>query len=141
MELQLKHRIELMLAEERICLERHEQELAVRKAHVLYLESVTSESEFQERTQWRTKLPILPTWPSRRKSNKKRPRVADGDESAPKRKCSTRSKVAGVFTSGATTALIRELYPNQKGIVVSETAAMPEDLLDISLEEVIFTAE
>ena len=29
MELQLSHRIELMLAEERICLERHEQELAV----------------------------------------------------------------------------------------------------------------
>ena len=51
MELQLTHRIELMLAEERICLERHKQELAVCKAHVLYLESVTSEeSEFQERT-------------------------------------------------------------------------------------------
>ena len=29
MELQLTHRIELMLAEERICLERHEQELPV----------------------------------------------------------------------------------------------------------------
>ena len=130
-----------MLAEERICLERHKQELAVRKAHVLYLESVTSESEFQERTQWRTKLPLLPKWPSRRKSNKKRLRVADGDKSAPKRKCSTRSKVAGVFTSGATAALIRESFPNQKGIVVSETAPMPEDLLDISLEEVIFTAE
>ena len=42
MELQLKHRIELMLAEERICLERHEQELAVRRARILYLESVTS---------------------------------------------------------------------------------------------------
>ena len=117
MELQLKHRVELMLAEERICLERHEQELAVRKAHVLYLESVTSESEFQERTQWRTKLPLLPKWPSRRKSNKKRLRVADGDKSAPKRKCSTISKVAGVFTSGATAALIRESFPNQKGIV------------------------
>ena len=57
------------------------------------------------------------------------------------RGCSTRSKVAGVFTSGATAALIRESFPNQKGIVVSETAPMPEDLLDISLEEVIFTAE
>ena len=43
MELQLKHRIERMLAEERIYLERHEQELAVRRARVLYLESVTSE--------------------------------------------------------------------------------------------------
>ena len=43
MELQLKHRIELMLAEERICLERH----AVRRARLLYLESVTSkEAEF-----------------------------------------------------------------------------------------------
>ena len=61
MELQLKHRIELMLAEERICLERHEQELAVHQAHVLYLESVTSEeAEFQERTDWRKKLPSLP---------------------------------------------------------------------------------
>ena len=49
--------------------------------------------------------------------------------------------MAGVFTSGATAALIRESFPNQKGIVVSETAPMPEDLLDISLEEVIFTAE
>ena len=86
MELQLTHRIELMLAEERICLERHEQELAVRKAHVLYLESVTSEeSEFQERTNWRAKLPSLPRWPSRRKVNKRKPRGAAGGELAPKR--------------------------------------------------------
>ena len=105
------------------------------------LESVNSESEFQERTQWRQKLPSLPKWPARRKTNKKRQRVADGDESALKGKCSTRSKVAGVFTSDATAALIREAFPDQKGIVVSETAPMPEDLLDISLEEVIFTAE
>ena len=50
-----------MLAEERICLERQEQELAARKARVLYLEAVTSEeSEFQERTNWRAKLPSLP---------------------------------------------------------------------------------
>ena len=46
-----------------------------------------------------------------------------------------------MFTSGATAALIRETFPNQKGVVVSETAPMPEDLLDISLEEVVFTAE
>ena len=116
MELQLTHRIELMLAEERICLERHEQELAVRQAHVLYLESVTSEeSEFQERTDWRKKLPSLPRWPSRRKANKRQPRgadrCADGDEPAPKRKCSTRSKVAGVFTSGASAALLRDRFP------------------------------
>ena len=141
MELQLKHRVELMLAEERICLERHEQELAVRKARVMYLESVSAESEFQEQTNWRVKLPSLPKWPSRRKSNTKRPRVADGEGSAPKRKCSTRSKVAGVFTSGATAALIKESFPNQKGIVISETAPIPEDLLKVSLEEVIFTAE
>ena len=132
-----------MLAEERVCLERHEQELAVRKACVMYLESVSADSEFQERTKsnWRVKLPSLPKWPSRRKSNKKRQRVADRAGPAPKRKCSTRSKVAGVFTSGATTALIKESFPNQEGIVISETAPIPEDLLDVSLEEVIFTAE
>ena len=54
MELQLKHRVELLLAEERLCLERHEKELAVRKYRVLYLESVTADSEFTERTQWRS---------------------------------------------------------------------------------------
>ena len=79
MELQIKHRIELMLAEEQVCLERHEQELAVRKAQVMYMESVSAESEFQERTNWRVKLPSLPKWPSRRKSNKKRQRVTDGE--------------------------------------------------------------
>ena len=140
MELQLKHRVELLLAKERICLERHEQELAVRKACVLYLESVTADSEFKEWTQWRSKMPSLLKWPSWRKS-KKRLRIADGDESEPKRRCSTRSKVAGIFTSGATAALIRELFPNQKGVVVSETAPMQEDLMDISLKEVIFSAE
>ena len=84
MELQLKHRVELLLAEERLCLERHQKELAMRKSWVLYLESVTADSEFTERTQWPSKLPSLPKWPSRRKSNKKRPRVADGDKSKPK---------------------------------------------------------
>ena len=44
MELQLMHRIEIMLVEERVCLERHEKELAVLKARVLYLESVITES-------------------------------------------------------------------------------------------------
>ena len=129
MELKLKHRIELLLAEERLCLERHEKELAVRKSWVLYLESVTADSEFAERTQWCSKLPSLPKWPSRRKSNKKRPRVSSGDEPKSKRRCSTRSKVAGIFTSGAIAALIRESFPNQKGVVVLETAPMPEDLL------------
>ena len=41
------------------------------------------------------------------------------------------SEVVGIFTSGATAALIRESFPNQKGVVVSETAPMSEDLLDI----------
>ena len=78
-------------------------------------------------------MPALPKWPSHRKSNKKRPRVADGDKSEPKRRCSARSKVAGIFTSGSTAALIRESFPNQKGEVVVETAPMPADLMDISL--------
>ena len=51
MESQFTNRIEMMLAEERVCLERNEQELAVRQARVLYLESITSEDAvFQERT-------------------------------------------------------------------------------------------
>ena len=134
--------IELMLAEERICLERHKQELAVCRARVLYPESVTSEdSEFQEQTQLRGKLPSLPRWPSRRKANKRKPRGAVGGEPAPKRKYSTRSKGAGVFTSGATAALIIESFPNQKGVIVSETAPMPEILMNVSLEEVVLTAE
>ena len=64
MEVQLKHRIELLLAKERLCLERHKKELDVRKSRVLYLESVTADSEFTELTQWRSKLPTLPKWPS-----------------------------------------------------------------------------
>ena len=139
MELQLTRRIELMLAKERICLERHEEELVVRRAHILYLESITSEdAAFQERTDWRRKLPLLPRWPSRRKANKRKPRGADSrtdrDEPAPKRKCSTRSKVAGVFTSRANAALIQNHFPNQKGVVVSEMDPVPEDLLNMSLE-------
>ena len=141
MELQLKHRVELLLAEERLCLERHEKELAVRISRVLYLESVTADSKFAECTQWRIKLPVLPKWPSWKKLNKKRIRTADGDESEPKRRCSTRSKVSGIFTSGATVALIRDSFLKQKGVVVSKTAPMPEDLMNISLAEVIFTAE
>ena len=49
--------------------------------------------------------------------------------------------MAGVFTSGATAALIKESFPNQRGIVILETAPIPEDLLIVSLEEVIFPAE
>ena len=57
------------------------------------------------------------------------------------RRCSTRSKVAGIFTSGASAALIRDSFPNQEGVVVLETALMPEDLMNISVEEVTFTAD
>ena len=85
MELQLKHRVVLLLAEERLCLEQHKKELAVRKSQVLYLESVTAESEFAECTQWRSKFPPLPKWPSQRKSNKKRPRVSSREGPEPKR--------------------------------------------------------
>ena len=35
----------------------------------------------------------------------------------------------------------RESFPDLKGVVVSENAPMPEDLLDISLEEVVFAVE
>ena len=90
MKLQLKHRVELLLKEERVCLERHQKELAVRRSRILYLESVTAEPEFAEPTQWRSKLPPLPKWPSWRKSNKKRPRASSEDKPAPKRKCSTK---------------------------------------------------
>ena len=145
MESQFTHRIEMMLAEERVCLERHKDKLAVQQARVLYLESITSEDAvFQERTDWRKKLP-LPRWPSRRKANKRKPRGAarcvEGDEPAPKRKCSTRSKVKGVFTSGASAALIKNCFPDHTGVVISETAPKPVDLLNVSLEEVIFSAE
>ena len=54
MESQFTHRIEMMLAEERVCLERHKEELAVRQARVLYLELITlKDAAFKERTEWR----------------------------------------------------------------------------------------
>ena len=75
------------------------------------------------------------------KSNKKRPRVSSGDGSEPKKRCSTRSKVAGIFISGMTAALIRESFPNQKGVVVSETARVAENLVDMSHEEILSDVE
>ena len=60
MEHQLKHRVDFLLEEVRICLEQHEKELAVRKSRVLYLEAVMGEPEFEERTQWPSRLPALP---------------------------------------------------------------------------------
>ena len=100
---------------------------------------------FQERTDWRKKLPSLPRWPARRKANKRKargaPRCVEEGDPAPKRKCSTRSNVKGVFTSGASAALIRNCFSDHTGVVISETAPIPEDLLNVSLEEVIFSAE
>ena len=123
-----------------MCLERHKEKLAVRQAQILYLESITSEDAvFQERTDWRKKLPSLPRWPSRRKANKQKPRGAaicvEWGEPAPNRKGSTRSKVKGVFTSGASAALIKNCFPDHTGVVISETAPIPEDLLNVSLED------
>ena len=46
-----------------------------------------------------------------------------------------------MFTSGASAALIRDRFLDKKGVVVSVTALIPEDLLNVSLEEVFFTAE
>ena len=46
-----------------------------------------------------------------------------------------------MFLSGASAALIRDRFPDQKGVVALETAPIPEDLLNMSLEEVIFSAE
>ena len=89
----------------------------------------------------RSRLPPLPKWPSRRKSNKKRPRVSSGDGPDPKRKCSTRSKVAGIFTSGTAAALFRESFPKQQGVDVSETAPVAENLFDMSLEEILSDVE
>ena len=48
------------------------------------------------------------------------------------RVCSTRSKVKGVFTSGASAALIKKSFPDHTGVVISETAPIPEDLLNVS---------
>ena len=46
-----------------------------------------------------------------------------------------------MFTSGASAALIKKGFPDHTGVVISETAPIPEDLLNVSLEEVIFSAE
>ena len=46
-----------------------------------------------------------------------------------------------MFTSRASAALIQDHFPDQKGVVVSEMAPVSEDLLNVSLEEVVFSAE
>ena len=100
-----------------------------------------AEPEFTEHTQRRSKLPALLKWPSRRKANKKRPRTSSREGPAPKRKCSTRSKVGNVFTSGTTASLIREAFPNQKGVVVLKTAPVAKNLFDMSLDEILSDVE
>ena len=97
--------------------------------------------EFAKPTQWRSRLPALPKWPSWRKANKKRPRTDSKDGSAPKRNCSTRSKVGNLFTSGTTASLIREAFPDQKGILVSKDAPVAKDLFDMSLDKIISDVE
>ena len=37
--------------------------------------------------------------------------------------------------------MIKKSFPDHTGVVISETAPIPEDLLNVSLEEVIFSAE
>ena len=86
-------------------------------------------------------MAVDPKRPSRTKSNKKRPIVSNGDGPEPKKRCSTRSKVAEIFPSGTTAALIRESFPNQKGVVVSETAPVAENLVDMSLEKILSDVE
>ena len=39
-----------------------------------------------------------------------------------------------MFTSGASAALIKDRFPDHTGVVVLETAPLPEDLLNVSLE-------
>ena len=53
----------------------------------------------------------------------------------------TRSKVPGTFISGTTAALIRESFPEQKGVVVSETAPVPENLFNMSLNKILSDVE
>ena len=73
--------------------------------------------------------------------NKKRPRASGGDGPAPERKCSTRSKVAGIFTSGTTASLIKESFPNQKGVVVSKSGPVAENLFNMSLDKITSDVE
>ena len=52
-----------------------------------------------------------------------------------------RSKVGTIFTSGTTASLIREAFPNQKGVVVLKTAPVAENLFDMSLDEIFSDVE
>ena len=71
---------------------------------------------------------------SRRNANKKRP---GRDGPATKRKCSTRSKVGNIFPSSITASLIREAFPDQKGVVVLKTAPVAENLFDMLVDEIL----
>ena len=61
--------------------------------------------------------------------------------SAPKRKCSPRSKVSNIFTSGNNASLIREAFPNQKGVVVLKTAPVAKNLFDMLQDKIISDIE
>ena len=52
-----------------------------------------------------------------------------------------RSKVGNIFTSGITASLIREAFPDQKGVEVSKTAPVAKDLFDMSLDKIISDVE
>ena len=56
-------------------------------------------------------------------------------------RCSTRTKVAGIFTSKTTAALIRKSFPKQKEVVVSETALVAENLFDMSQDKILSDVE
>ena len=136
MEKQLNTRIEILLEEERSCLERVEKELAVRKSRVLYLESVIPDSEFTERTLWRDKLPPLPSWPSRQKGKKHAFSVARGGVTNKKKKCDARSRVGSLFTSEATVAMIKEVFP-EKSVTISGHARTRSQTASIEISKEI----
>ena len=96
-----------------------------------------------EHTQWHDKLPPCPWWPSCRKGKKRARNLTDSnDVPVPKRKCSTRSCVGHMITSGATAALIKDAFSEQAGVVVSQDAPKSKEpsevinyLSDVSLME------
>ena len=86
-----------------------------------------AEPEFVESMQWCDKLPSLPSWPSCRKGKKPARNPTDSNcVPVPKRKCSTRSCVGHMITSGATAALIKDAFSEQAGVAVDLLQFEPE---------------
>ena len=67
--------------------------------------------------------------------------IGSRDGPAPKRKCSTRSKVGIIFTSVTNASLIREVFPDYKGIVVSKTEPIAKNLFDMLQDKIISDIE